>query len=92
MVTPQAKRLAASSLIGMKDMSQRRACQLIGLNRSTYYYQSTMTERDTALRARMKQLATQQSGPLALRTGNPPTLCSGLSGMRPLCVNSLPNW
>ena len=61
MVTPQAKRSAVSSLMNSLNLSQRRACLLINLNRSTYHYRSTQAERDEVLRTRMKQLATQYS-------------------------------
>ena len=62
MVTPQAKRSAVSSLISSTSLSQRKACQLVNLNRSTYHYQAKQPDdRDIALRTRMKQLATQYS-------------------------------
>lgn len=61
MVTPQAKRSAVSSLANSIKLSQRRACQLVNLNRSTYHYQTKQPDRDTVLRTRMKELATQHS-------------------------------
>lgn len=60
-VTPQAKRLVVSSLMSSQDLSQRRACQLANLHRSTYHYQTKQPARDVALRVRMKQLATLHS-------------------------------
>ena len=59
MVTPQAKRSAVSSLVNSIKLSQRRSCQLVNLNRSTYHYQTKQPDRDAVLRARMKELATR---------------------------------
>jgi putative transposase len=41
-------------------MSQRHACRLLGLGRSTYRYRARKAERDTALRARLKELAAKR--------------------------------
>jgi putative transposase len=41
-------------------MSERHACRLLGLGRSTHRYRARKAERDTALRARLKELAAQR--------------------------------
>ena len=61
MVTPQAKRSVVSNLMSLQGLSQRRACLLVSLNRSTYHYQPKQPNRDIALRMRLKKLATQHS-------------------------------
>lgn len=42
------------------QISQRHACRLLGLGRSTHRYQARRNERDGALRARLKELAAQR--------------------------------
>ena len=42
------------------QMSERHACRLLGLGRSTYRYRARRAERDTALRARLKELAAKR--------------------------------
>ena len=42
------------------QMSQRHACRLLGLGRSTHRYQARKAERDDALRTRLKELAAQR--------------------------------
>jgi len=39
------------------EMSERHACRLLGLGRSTHRYRARRNERDAVLRARLKQLA-----------------------------------
>jgi putative transposase len=41
-------------------MSERHACRLVGLGRSTYRYRARRGERDAALRARLKGLAAKR--------------------------------
>jgi len=41
-------------------MSERHACRLLGLGRSTYRYRARKAKRDTALRARLKELAAKR--------------------------------
>jgi putative transposase len=41
-------------------MSERHACRLVGLGRSTYRYRARKAERDSALRARLKELAAKR--------------------------------
>src|ERR1700740_3396092 len=43
-------------------MSERHACRLLGLGRSTHRYQARRNERDAALRARLKELAAKRMG------------------------------
>jgi putative transposase len=41
-------------------MSERQACRLVGLARSTNRYRTRKTERDAALRTRLKELAAKR--------------------------------
>ena len=41
-------------------MSERHACRLLGLGRSTYRYRARKAERDSALRIRLKELAAKR--------------------------------
>src|SRR5262245_44959191 len=52
------RRRAAAYLIESGKRSQRRACQLLGIHPSVYRYQRRASE-DTALRERLKTLATE---------------------------------
>jgi putative transposase len=42
------------------EMSERHACRLLGLGRSTYRYRARKAGRDIALRARLKELAAKR--------------------------------
>jgi len=42
------------------ELSERHACRLLGLGRSTYRYRARKAERDSALRARLKELAAKR--------------------------------
>lgn len=42
------------------EMSERHACRLMGLGRSTHRYPARQAERDAALRTRLKELAAHQ--------------------------------
>jgi putative transposase len=42
------------------EMSERHACRLLGLGRSTNRYRARKVERDAALRTRLKELAAQR--------------------------------
>ena len=42
------------------QISERHACRLLGLGRSTHRYRARKTERDGALRARLKELAAKR--------------------------------
>jgi len=42
------------------EMSERHACRLLGMGRSSYRYRGRKAERDTSLRARLKELAARR--------------------------------
>ena len=42
------------------QMSERHACRLLGLGRSTHRYRGRKAERDNAVRTRLKELAVQR--------------------------------
>jgi putative transposase len=42
------------------QISERHACRLLGMGRSTYRYRARKPERDSALRARLKELAAKR--------------------------------
>jgi putative transposase len=60
MVTPAARREAATYFRDRYGLSERRACELVRLSRSTYRYCSTLTENETELRERLQELARAQ--------------------------------
>jgi putative transposase len=55
-VTPAERRALATYAIEEHELSQRRACRLIGLSRSVYRYQRRRPD-DTAIREQLTQLA-----------------------------------
>jgi putative transposase len=55
-VKPAARRQAVEHFIAVFGLSQRQACELVGLQRCIYRYQSRRTD-DALLRERLKQLA-----------------------------------
>jgi len=57
---PAGLRAAVSYVEVGYQMSERHACRLLGLGRSTYRYRARKAERDTALRARLKELAAKR--------------------------------
>lgn len=59
MVKPAERRRAAVWLTSEKDLSQRRACGLVGLYRSTYGYESRRRE-PTELKKRLKERAEER--------------------------------
>ena len=59
LLAPAGVRAAASYVTGRYSMSERRACRLVGLARSTHRYRSWQAEGDAALRARLKESAAQ---------------------------------
>ena len=56
MVTPAAHREAAAHLQSAYEMSERRACRVLGVDRSSVRYEATKRD-DSALRERLKALA-----------------------------------
>jgi putative transposase len=55
MVTPQAKRAAVQVLREEHGLSERRACRLVDLERSSHRY-AAVPDRDAALRQRLREL------------------------------------
>lgn len=60
MVKPAGRKQAASYLIEQHRVSERAACQLAGVSRTGFRYQAKPRD-DSALRARLKELAAKQS-------------------------------
>ena len=56
MVTPVAKRQAVAHLCQTYEVSQRRACQVIGADRSSVRYLSARPD-DAVVRSRLRELA-----------------------------------
>ena len=56
MVTPVAKRQAVAHLVAHHEMSERRACRVIGCCRMTMRY-AVVRQEDSVLRERLKELA-----------------------------------
>ena len=61
-MSPQAKRNAANQLVTERDYSQRHACQLVGISRSSVRYQSVPNPEEMSLRQQVRQLAHQHPG------------------------------
>jgi putative transposase len=59
MVTPAARREAVAHLEESLEVSERRACSIIAADRSVVRYLSRGPD-DTALRARLRELADQR--------------------------------
>lgn len=59
MVTPAARREAAAHLQSACEMSQRRACRLLGADRTSVRYAATRPD-DADLRVRLKALAQER--------------------------------
>jgi putative transposase len=59
MVTPAARRQAAAHLCAAYEVSQRRACEVIGADRSSVRYRSTRPD-DAAVRSRLRELAAER--------------------------------
>ena len=58
-MTPAAHREAAAYLQTTYEMSERRACRVLGLDRTSVRYQATRPD-DGALRERLKALANER--------------------------------
>ena len=59
MVTPAARREAVAHLRAGFEMSERRACRIVSVDRKVVRYRSRRPP-DTALRARMRELAAER--------------------------------
>ena len=59
-MTPQAKRLAVAEMQNMTSVSERRACQLVGLSRSTLRYEPRRSEENERLKAKIVDLAQER--------------------------------
>lgn len=55
---PAQQRDHAGYLTAIYQISARRACRLLKINTSTYYYKSTQIDLNVALAARIKDIAT----------------------------------
>ena len=60
MVEPQAKRTAVEFLREQHEATERRACRLVGVGRSTHRYRQRRNERRDALRKRLRELALER--------------------------------
>ena len=56
MVTPAAKRQAVAHACAVHEVSERRACRILGVDRSSMRYRSRRAG-DTAVRLRIRGLA-----------------------------------
>jgi len=56
--TTAQQRDRAGYLTATYQISARRACRLLKINKSTYYYKSTQSDLNVALAARIKEIAT----------------------------------
>ncbi len=61
MVGPKAKREAVSFVIENKNYKPNRACKLLGLKTSTYYYKSVSTKDDTKLKEKLVEVANERT-------------------------------
>ena len=60
-MTPAGYREAASHLQAAYEMSERRACRVLGVDRTSVRYQATRPD-DSVLRDRLKALALRREG------------------------------
>lgn len=60
MVKPTGKKKAVFHVISQFSLSERKACQLVGISRTAYRYQS-VAAKDGKLRHRLKELASKYS-------------------------------
>src|SRR5690349_7974547 len=57
MVSPSRRRDAVKYLVGRHPVSERRACKLVGLHRSTHRYEAVAGDFELRLVERMNELA-----------------------------------
>ena len=62
MVSPERKRAAVRHLQRKGLSSERRACELLKVSRSSLYYIPRQRSDENALRAKIKQLASENGG------------------------------
>src|SRR5439155_5799359 len=60
LVVPAGLRAVVSYVEVEYQMSERHACRLMGLGRTTHRYRARKAERDSELRARLKKLAAKR--------------------------------
>lgn len=60
MVEPQALRTAVAFFREQHEASERRACRLVGIGRSTHHYQQIRNGKREALRERIRELARER--------------------------------
>jgi putative transposase len=77
MVTPAVRREAVARLEQVLEVSQRRACDVLGVDRAMVRYSSRRRD-DGAIRERIRGLAAGSAAGLAIAA------CTGCWGARPL--------
>lgn len=60
MVKPAERRAVAARIAGQFDVSQRRACRVLGFSRSSVRYAGSRDKDDADLRARLRRLAEER--------------------------------
>lgn len=58
-MSPQAKRQAVYYLVEERDYSERRACQVVGISRSSTRYQPGRRADEATLRRKIREMAEQ---------------------------------
>ncbi len=79
MVEPEAKRTAVAELRKQHGTSERRACRLVGLKRSTHRYRQRKNERWERLRTRIGAIAKERQR-FRLPAHHGPAAARGLAG------------
>jgi putative transposase len=59
MVSPQAKRQGVCYLVEERDYSERKACQVVGISRSSARYQRRLRPDEATLRSKIRETAEQ---------------------------------
>ena len=57
MVDPSQRKQLVEEVVGKGRLSERRACQLMGVSRSAYHYQSKRFEKDDGLKTQLLEQA-----------------------------------